>query len=141
MGKKSQMFFTSGKEKALKEIFTGESPTFGYIALGYVQDASTNGFESESDFQELEDVNYERLPISLDTTSTTEVDTDTGKVLVKFTATLPNSIILDQKSINQIAVVDNKNIGANTTIYCATTFPTFTKTQDSSITFILGFRI
>lgn len=140
MVKVNQMFFTAGKEEVLKKIFTGDNCPFGYVALGYVD--SNNGFESEEDFDELDVTDYSRIKLTLDNSSPVEVDTNTGKVLVKFKATLTTDNIKAEKLINQLAIVDSETINnANTKIYCATTFPTFNKTSDSSITFVLGFRL
>lgn len=151
MTKKSQVIFMSGKEKALKALFSNSQGTaiFGYLAIGYGIDEE-NGFEdpdanntaTESGFKELPETNdYHRIPLSLHS-DPVEKDGDTGKVLVKFTATLDENNIKQPQNINQIAVVDNaKILGADTKIYSATTFPTFQKTQDSSITFVIGFRL
>lgn len=139
MTKKSQMFFTTGKKEVLKKIFTGDNCAFGYVALGFAE--SNNGFEQESDFKEIDSVDYYRIPLSIDSSSQVEVDSDSGKVLMKFSATLGIDNIIEEKQINQLAVVDSSTISAETKFFCATTFSTFTKTSDSSITFILGFRI
>ena len=139
MTKKTQMFFTDGKIEVLKRMFTGTNCPFGYIAVGYSED--NTGFESTSDFKEIQATDYYRVALSIDESSQPEVDTDTGKVLVKFTATLGIDNIISEKKINQLAVVDTSTPGASTKFYCATTFTEFTKTSDSSITFKLGFRI
>ena len=143
--KKSQIIFMSGKEQALKALFSGPNSAFGYLAIGYASE--DNGFldpdktdVSESGFQELTEVSsYQRIPLTL--SGSTDKDEDTGKVLVKFSATLKETNITSSQNINQIAVVDSANIGADTKIYSATTFPTFTKTEESSITFVIGFRL
>lgn len=139
MAKTSKMIFLDGKEKALENIFSGEDAVFGWIALGFVSE--NNGFESESDFSELNEAGYSRIALSKYELEANEKDVNTGKVLVKFTATVDSNSLSNGQQINQIAVVDNDNIGSSTKFYCATTFPTFTKTNDSSITFILGFRM
>ena len=148
MAKKGQVIFMDGKEIALKKLFNGNDGAFGYLAIGYA--ATDNGFEdpkasgqgTESGFQELEDINgYHRIQLSLYETDPVDKDPDTGKVLVKFTATLDTENITQSQNINQIAVVDNASIGADTKMYSATTFPTFTKTGDSAITFVIGFRL
>lgn len=139
-----------GKEKALKSLFSGDSAAFGYLAIGYEREKENNGFEdpdrndgaSETGFKELEQLNnYHRIPLQLHTDNPVDTDEDTGKVLVKFSATLDSNNLTDAQDINQIAVVDSGTIGADTEIYSATTFPTFTKTKDSSITFVIGFRL
>lgn len=146
MVKKSQIIFMEGKERALKDLF---SRTFGYLAVGYVEDESDNGFEdplendeiTKTGFNELGDANnYSRVPLELYTADSVERDTSTGKVLVKFSATLDESNIQDPQSINQIAIVDSSNLSEQN-IYSATTFPKFTKTSNSSITFVIGFRL
>lgn len=147
MAKKGQIIFMDGKERALKALFTGDNCAFGYLAVGYM--AEDNGFEdpdgnndaSESGFNELEDTNnYKRIPLTL-YSDPVEKDGDTGKVLVKFTATLDENNLTDSQAINQIAVVDSATIGADTHVYSATTFPTFIKTRESAITFVIGFRL
>lgn len=144
MTKKSQIIFMNGKEKALKSLFYGENCPFGYLAIGYAE--NDNGFEepnsdTESGFKEIQKANgYERIPLEL-YPEEADKDEDTGKVLVKFQATLPTTNITSSQDINQIAIVDNKNISEDTSIYSATTFPTFTKTAESSITFVVGFRL
>lgn len=148
MAKKSQVIFMSGKEKALTELFAGDNPVFGYLAIGNTSEE--NGFEDpglnnniiDTGFQELEETNgYTRIQLKLHTDNPVTTDEDTGKVLVKFSATLDENNIQNPQEINQIAVVDSGTIGADTKIYSATTFPTFTKTKDSSITFVIGFRL
>lgn len=137
--KKSQIIFMNGKEIALKKLFNHDGGAFGYLAVGY---SSQNGFVDENDFKELTEVStYERIPLYLYESDPVDKDEDTGKVLVKFMATLKSSNIQESQNINQIAVVDSKNIGAETKYYSATTFPTFTKTSQSSITFVIGFRL
>lgn len=147
MAKKSQIILMDGKERALKSLFYGENSAFGYLAIGYVSE--DNGFEDpdgntgaeEIGFNELEETNnYTRIPLELHS-DPVDKDPDTGKVLVKFTATLNENNITESQKINQIAVVDSATIGADTHIYSATTFPTFTKTRESAITFVLGFRL
>ena len=146
MATKSQVIFMGGKELALKALFT--EPNFCYLAIGYASEG--NGFEDTgsakleeiSGFQELEEINsYERIKLEVDTSSPVETDPDTGKVLVKFIATLPTSNIEQEQPINQLAIVDSKDINAETNVYSATTFPKFIKTKDSSITFVIGFRL
>jgi len=148
MAKKSQIIFMSGKEKALTELFAGDNPIFGYLAIGFAstengfEDPGVNGEIQETGFYELEQTNgYNRIPLQLHSDNPVTVDEDTGKVLVKFSATLDENNIQNATNINQIAVVDSGTIGADTKIYSATTFPTFEKTQDSSITFVIGFRL
>ena len=149
MVKKSQVIFMKGKEKALKALFSLDNPSFGYLAIGYVSQ-DDNGFEdpdsndgaSTSGFNELEETNnYHRVQLKLHSTSPVEKDPDTGKVLVKFEATLDENNIKEPQKINQFAIVDSANIEADYTIYSATTFPVFTKTVSSAITFVVGFRL
>lgn len=139
---KSQIIFMDGKERALKSLFTTESFNFSYLAVGY--SGENNGFqepESESSsngFNELQNSDYYRVPLSL--YGTPEKDPDTGKVLVRFAATLNEDNIKIAQSINQIAIVDSATID-NTHYYAAATFADFTKSEKSSITFIVGFRL
>ena len=152
MVKSSQIIFMEGKEIALKKLFNGsDGGIFGYLAVGYDSESDI-GFtdpqiddsaSSTGNFKELDEatLEYERIPLSLYETEPVDKDTSTGKVLVKFKATLDTSNITKSQNINQIAVVDNKTIGADTKIYSATTFPTFTKTNNTAITFVIGFRL
>lgn len=140
---KSQIIFMDGKEKALKSIFTNEQNfSFGYLAVGY--SAENTGFQEPSEtstngFNELQNSDYYRVPLQV--YDSTEKDPDTGKVLVKFTATLDQNNIKVSQSINQIAIVDSATIGNDTHYYAATTFAKFTKSEESSITFVIGFRL
>lgn len=146
MAKKSQIIFMDGKERALQALFDGEDSVFGYLAIGFAE--IDNGFEditeeqTDNGFHELQFTNnYERIPLNA-TSDPIEKDPETGKVLAKFAATLDEGNITVAQKINQIAVVDSKTVGdADTKYYSATTFPTFTKNQDSSITFVIGFRL
>lgn len=149
MEKKSQIIFMHGKEKALKSLFSGDNSAFGYLAIGYAKE--DNGFidpnspgVAGTEFKELNEVaNYQRIQLKLyNTDGAPTRDVDTGKVLVKFTATLDENNITNSQTINQIAIVDSATANdADTKIYSATTFPDFTKTRDSSITFVIGFRL
>lgn len=148
MVKQSQVIFVNGKEKALKNLFGGENCPFGYLAVGYVE--SENGFTdeegndeiAETGFVELEPTNnYQRMELKIDSASPVEKDYQTGKVLVRFTATMDTENVSTPQQINQIAVVDRKDIDVETQIYSATTFETFNKSSESSITFVIGFRL
>ena len=149
MTKQNQLIFMEGKKKALERLFSGgENSVFGYLAVGY--SSQDNGFEDpdaeesveSNGFNELEETNgYERIPLQLQPNGVDE-DSSTGKVLVRFSATLTEDIIKSSQEINQIAVVDSKDVRASDTkYYSATTFPTFTKSSESAITFVIGFRL
>lgn len=146
MTKQSQIIFVDGKEKALESLFSGDGSPFGFLAIGYAE--QDNGFEEANaeqnktnGFSEISSVNgYERIALT-PSEEAPDKDVDTGKVLVKFKATLPNENISVNQNINQIAVVDRQDISNDTVFYCATTFPTFTKSIESSITFVIGFRL
>lgn len=145
MEKTNQIIFMDGKETALKKLFGETDSPFGYLAVGYAE--ADNGFrepttEQNNGFNEISATNlsYERIKLTAVSDGTTK-DPDTGKVLVKFQATLNNDNINSHQNINQIAVVDRKDISEDTKYYCATTFPTFTKSDESSITFVIGFRL
>ena len=142
-GKKGQIIFMNGKEKALKSLFVGEACPFGYLAVGYVE--NDNGFEDiegQYGFNELEEGNgYQRVQLKLHGENPVETDPDTGKVLVKVEATLTENIITTPQMINQIAIVDNGDLSADTVLYSATTFESFSKSAESSITFVIGFRL
>ena len=143
MVKNSQVVFADGKEVALKALFG--SSNFGYLALGY-ESSEDNGFEDGQDrtdsakgFKELtneQDSSYERIALSYFETAT---DPDTSDVIVRFKATLPATNITGH-SLNQMAVYDSAEIGTGN-MYSATTYPTFNKTQLSSITFVVGFKM
>ena len=149
MVKKSQIIFMEGKEKALDALFGDENATFGYLAIGFQDTSGQNGFEdplavqnnsTPNGFMEIQQESYKRIKLEKVTDGVVR-DPDSGKVLRKYQAVLENSNITQSQDINQIAVVDNQNIDAETTIYSATTFQTFNKTNESSITFVIGFRI
>lgn len=142
----SQIIFMNGKEEALTNLFTGDKSSFGWLAVGYKSEQ--NGFEDPVDdttkqngFQEITATGYQRVQLQKYTAEEPVKDTSTGKVTVKFTATLDTTNIQEAQTINQIAIVDRQQISEETKFYSATTFADFTKTQDSSITFIIGFRI
>lgn len=141
----NQVIFTKGKEAALKDLF---SNTFMYLALGY--DPEEKGFEESVDndietqgFLELNNVeesSYERIKLNVLSDQTT-IDPETKKVLIKLQGTLPSTNIRGSR-INQMAIVDNKDsTPAQTTYFSASTFPTFNKTENSSITFVIGMRL
>lgn len=141
--KTNQIIFLKGKEAALKKMFNESN--FGYLAIGY--DPEDLGFEETEDsditskgFLELTQGidGYERIDLEY---YSSEVDPDTQKALVKFKAELKTTNITGHR-INQMAIVDNKTgTSAETTYFSATTFPTFNKTENSSITFIIGMRL
>lgn len=141
---KNQIIFMEGKEQALKSLFTGDNCPFGFLAIGYAE--NNNGFQEETSevsngFNEISEANgYERIPLILHSDDPVH-DEDTGKVLVKFQATLSTENITVSQEINQIAIVDRQDITDATKYYSALTFPTFTKTSESSITFVIGFRL
>ena len=147
MVKKSQIIFTEGKELALKALFSDSNCKFGYLAVGYsedngFQDPKIDGDSTPNGFKELNGTNgYQRVQLQLHD-SEPEVDESTGKVLVRFQATLDINNIKQSQKINQIAIVDNQESGrADTKFYSATSFEPFIKSIDSSITFVIGFRI
>ena len=143
MAKNIQVIFMKGKEAALKSLFENK---FKYLAIGY--DPLEEGLEDAYDidivtagFQELSPSDgYERIPLSVLPSDTTP-DDENKKVLIKLSATLPSEKISNHK-INQMAIVDNQEINpADTNYFSATTFPTFNKTENSSITFVIGVRL
>lgn len=150
MTKKSQIIFMEGKEKALDALFGNDDATFGYLAIGCKNETdSQNGFEdplvTQNDstaigFNEIQQESYHRIKLQK-VANGVERDPDSGKVLKKYQAVLDNENITQSQDINQIAVVDNQNTSSTTTIYSATTFQTFNKTNESSITFVIGFRL
>lgn len=141
MTRSNQIIFLDGKEAALKKIF---SEHFGYLALGYdpeelgFQESTDGDIESKGFLELTEGVNnYQRIELRF---LSAERDPDTQKVLVKFKADLPTGNITGQR-INQMAIVDTANTDAKTTYFSATTFPTFNKTSNSSISFVIGMRL
>lgn len=142
--KQDQIVFIDGKEKGLEKLFNSEN--FGYLAIGRCEDEDDNGFinptsDTESNgFNEISVINddstYSRIPLHI--VSDTIKDMDTGKVRVKFTADLDVDNIISGLRINQLAIVDSQDsTDPNTTMYCASTFPTFTKSEKIAITFLI----
>jgi len=159
MVKSNQLVFLKGKEKALDALFKGREEdgsvvsvpaAFGYLALGYNSEINDNGFEdpdkegSDIDkyggFKEITDAeNYER--IELQATKEVTRDPDNGQIIKKYQAELPASNVTNHP-INQFAICDSKDINnEDTVIYSAASFNTFNKTAETSITFIVGFKI
>ena len=134
----SQLIFVKGKEKALDALFDGTNQAaFGYVAIGYAED---NGFvdpgldenstqPTESNFQERKD-----------TDNPVDIDTETGKVTVRYKAVLETGNI-DSQNINQIAIINNGEKTDTDQIYSATSFQTFYKTDQTSLTFVIGFQL
>lgn len=161
MTKTQQKILARGKAKALDSLFVGENAPFGYLAVGYVSGTET-GFEDPMDksrddstgvinpndigFNELDSVqyNYNRVPLSLvDTADYTNIDyvPNTGKVTRTYEATLePGNI--EGTYINQIAVVNNESKNESSDeFYSATSFNSFYKNSQSSITFRISFTL
>lgn len=157
MAKYNQLVFIKGKEKALDALFVGGSDEtsstpaiFGYLALGYNPNTDANGFEDpdgESEnvaenggFQEIVDAeNYERIELK-PVSENPVIDAQNGQIIKKYEAELPASNTTNQY-INQFAICDTKTISNETIFYSAAAFNTFLKTSDTSITFIVGFKI
>lgn len=156
MAKYNQLVFLKGKEKALDALFAGGSDEtsstpaiFGYLALGY-NNTDDNGFEDPADesanvdenggFQEITDADgYQRIPLKASPDPVVK-DTKSGQIIKKYEAELPASNITNSY-INQFAICDTETITTETIFYSAATFKTFLKTDDTSITFIIGFKI
>ncbi len=158
MAKYNQLVFLDGKEKALDALFVGgvggssNPAVFGYLAIGYNEDIT--GFEDPANDEVEEDSpsNYggfkeikgakgytERIPLSPSSIPPTK-DIETGQIIKKYEAELPANVITNQL-INQFAICDNKDIDGPTQFYSAATFNQFLKTDSTSITFIIGFKI
>lgn len=138
----NQIIFMEGKELSLKQLFTGETPIFGYLAIGYDPDKA--GFinpdeTTENGFKEIDsDSTYARIPLNL---FDIEKDKDTGKVLCKFTADLDVDNIQNEQTINQFAIVDSsEERDVNTIYYAASMFEDIIKNDKLAITFVVGFR-
>lgn len=145
----SQLIFVKGKEKALDALFNGSStdkPAFGYLAIGYSDDIGfvDPGLEEDStqfvenNFNEIE--GSERLILTKATDSPVTIDTETGKVTVRYQAVLETGNINNQ-NINQIAVINNEEKTDTDQIYSATSFQTFYKTNQTSLTFVIAFQL
>lgn len=147
MTKKQQIIFLKGKTEGLKTLFNTDN--FGYLAVGYY-DGQDNGFENptssqsqtDNGFQEIStntDGTYTRVPLSF----VKEIeDYDTGRTICTFTATLSTSNIRNDVQINQFAICNSMNPNdLNTTFYCASTFPTFTKNDNLEISFTIDLGI
>ena len=139
--KQDQIIFLKGKEKALKTLFS--EANFGYLALGYNDD---NGFANETDnntsngFIEITEPTYKRVKL----TPQSEVieDEDTGKVTITLVADVDVDNIIDRTEVNQLAIVDSSSsTDANTIFYCAATFPTFPKSEQTSLSFELDMQL
>lgn len=157
MVKNSQIIFAKGKAQALDSLFIGDNPPFGYLAIGY-SNASTNGFEDPINdenliteeeyggFNEIEPVTYKYNRIKLESAEDANFqninyNSTTGKVTRTYQATLESGNI-ENTYINQIAIVDTSEAGDNkTNFYSATTFSSFYKDSQSSITFKISFTI
>ena len=141
MTKKQQIIFLKGKTEGLKTLFNTDN--FGYLAVGYYE-AEDNGFENPTSSQSQEDTGfyeisknddgtYMRVPLQFVKESE---DYDT------FVATLSTSNITNNIQINQFAICNSINPDdMNTTFYCASTFPTFTKNSNLEISFTIDLGI
>lgn len=147
MTKKQQIIFLKGKTEGLKTLFNTDN--FGYLAVGY-SDAQDNGFENptssdiqtDNGFYEISkttDPSYIRVPLEF----VKELeDFDTGRTVCTFTATLSTSNIIKNIPINQFAICNSINPDdLNTSFYCASTFPTFTKNDNLEISFTIDLGI
>lgn len=157
MTKTAQKIFAKGKAIALDSLFLGDNAAFGYLAVGY-SDEQNNGFEDPIEnaslikddnyagFKELNPTTfgYKREPLTLvDSSDYSNIvyDQSTGKVTRTYQATFPQTNI-NGTQINQIAVVNNGNAQeGETDIYSATTFNSFYKNEQSSITFRISFTL
>ena len=147
MTKKQQIIFLKGKTEGLKTLFNSDN--FGYLAVGYA-DPDENGFENpesadseiENGFVEIstaQDGNYMRVPLVFKEASE---DYETGRSVCTFVATLSTSNITNNIQINQFAICNSINPDdMNTTFYCASTFPTFTKNSNLEISFTIDLGI
>jgi hypothetical protein len=144
--KQDQIVFLEGKEIALKKLFS--TSNFGYLAIGS-SETTDNGFynppstdPSDNGFHEISQINddatYMRIPLV--PLGATQIDKDTGKVLVKFSADLDIDNIQSDININQFAIVDSADVDSPTNIYAAATFSNIPKNNELAITFIIGFR-
>ena len=135
----SKIIFSNGKKLAMKSLFDADNTiSFSWLALGYIKD--TQAFNEESDFEEIIDETYSRIPLRY-VPGSESVDSDTGKVTVAFEAELDYQNIITTKSINQLAVVDNGIAHSpETNFYSASIFPEFIKNNTNAMTFHIEFR-
>jgi len=143
--KKNSIIFMTGKEKILQKIF--DDANFGYLAVGYNNEENTNGFINEdpdddtstNGFNEIsiaESSTYSRVPLAFH--SIINKDQDNGKITAKFTAELDLDNIIEDISINQIAIVDSKEVGdASTTFFAAAVTETFNKNEKLALVFVI----
>lgn len=157
MTKTAQLIFAKGKAMALDSLFVGDNAPFGYLAVGYVNE-NENGFEDPLEdstltnnanpegFDEIDATTYGyyRVPLTLvDAENYTNINynPNTKKVTRTYQATLDTGNISGTK-INQIAIVNSGDATqAETDIYSATTFNSFYKNKQSSITFRISFTL
>lgn len=134
--KQDQIIFLTGKEKALRTLFS--EANFGYLALGFSED---NGFVNETSttsngFQELTEPTYKR--IKLTPQSETIKNDNNDKVSITLMADMDVDNVIKTTSINQLAIVDSSSkTDANTVFYCASTFPEFPKSEQTALSFSL----
>lgn len=138
--KQDQLIFLTGKEKALKILFS--EANFGYLALGYNED---NGFQNETEttpngFVEITEPTYKR--VKLTALDVVKIDEDTGTATITLVGDINVDNIIKSTSVNQLAIVDSSSsTDANTTFYCAATFPTFKKSEQTALSFSLDMKI
>lgn len=148
MTKKQQIIFLKGKTEGLKTLFNADN--FGYLAVGYCSEQGENGFENPTSSQTQEDNGFQEISKNTDSTYTRvplefqkeSEDFDAGTTVCTFTAVLSTSNIINNIPINQFAIcnsIDPDDL--NTTFYCASTFPTFTKNDNLEISFTIDLGI
>lgn len=156
MTKTSQKIFAKGKAMALDSLFVGNDAPFGYLAVGYseendgfddpIENTSISSSSNYSGFKEIDftQYEYERVPLTLvDAADFTNINynSSTQTVTRTYQATLETGNIKGT-NINQIAIVSNDGQSeAETDFYSATTFATFYKNDQSSITFRISFTL
>lgn len=143
--KQDNIIFMEGKAVGLKMLFNQEH--FGYLAVGHVD--NDNGFiNPESDsvsngFNEIsltEDSTYHRVPLTIH--SDPILNTDNGRVTVKFTAELDIDNIISGISINQLAIVDSETAhDPNTIFYAAATCANYDKNETLALVFEISMTI
>lgn len=140
LAKQDQIIFLTGKEKALRTLFS--EANFGYLALGYNED---NGFENETEttsnnFVEITEPTYKRVKLTIQ--DSVKLDYDTGTATITLVGDMNIDNILSTTMINQLAIVDSSSsTDANTIYYCAATFPDFKKSEQTALSFSLELEI
>lgn len=149
--KQDNIIFIEGKERGLKQLFSQDIGSFGYLALGSNPDGDTNGFiniddedeTSTNGFYEISienDSTYQRVPLVFQESIK---NYDNGEVTVKFAAEFDIDNIISGATINQLAIVDSETPNdPSTNFYAAAVCDgDFVKTEKLALVFIIEMTI